>query len=53
MQLLENDDGFIIHVCPFCYILGKFYNDMHEEESSVDVSSPRENNSPIVSILLK
>jgi len=24
------------------------YNDVHEEESSLDVSSPRDNNSPIV-----
>lgn len=35
--------------CAFCIILGKPYSDIHEDESSVDVSSPRDNNSPIVS----
>lgn len=31
-------------------ILGnKMYGDVQEEESSIDVSSPRDNNSPIVS----
>lgn len=28
--------------------IGKIYGDVPEEESSIDVSSPRENNSPIV-----
>lgn len=30
-------------------IPGKMYGDVQEEESSIDVSSPRDNNSPIVS----
>lgn len=33
------------------YALGKMYGDVQEEESSIDVSSPRDNNSPIVSEL--
>lgn len=53
MQISCDDNDQIIQNCIFCCILGKFYNDMHEEESSVDVSSPRENNSPIVSAILK
>lgn len=36
--------------CCFQSPVGKMYGDVQEEESSIDVSSPRDNNSPIVSI---
>lgn len=33
-------------------MLGKsMYTDVHEEESSIDISSPRDNNSPLVCVL--
>lgn len=35
----------------FLFFVGKMYGDVHEEESSIDVSSPRENNSPSVCLV--
>lgn len=36
----------------WCHPLGKMFGEVQEEESSIDVSSPRDNNSPIVCCFL-